>query len=203
MRLAIFGATGRTGRVVVERALRRGHQVTALSRDPAAIPPRDRLRVIPGDVRDLAPVARAIEDADAVVSTLGRRRRGPAICTEGTRTILSAMATGRPRRLLVLTNYGVAESRHRGLYVAASWLLERSVLRDKEHMEALIRPSATEWTLVRAPILTDGRRTGDYRTGTDLRLTFTSHVSRADIAEFMLSELEERAYLRQGVSITS
>ncbi|MEW9528265.1 NAD(P)-dependent oxidoreductase [Microbispora sp. NPDC049125] len=203
MRLAIFGATGRTGRVVVEQALRRGHQVTALSRDPATIPPREHLRVVTGDVRDLAPVAETIEDAHAVVSTLGRQRRGPAICTEGTRAILSAMAAGRPRRLLILTNYGVAESRRRSLYVAASWLLERSVLRDKEDMEALVRPSATEWTLVRAPILTNGPRTGSYRTGTDLRLTFTSKVSRADIAEFMLSELEEGAYLRQGVSITS
>ncbi|MFI6455155.1 NAD(P)-dependent oxidoreductase [Streptosporangium amethystogenes] len=178
-------------RVVVERALQRGHQVTALSRDPAAIPPSEHLRVITGDVRDFAPVAQTIEDAHAVIST------------EGTRTILSAMAAGRPRRLLVLTNYGVAESRHRSLYVAASWLLERSVLRDKEHMEALVRPSETEWTLVRAPIVTGGPRTGGYRTGTDIRLTFTSKVSRADIAEFMLSELEENAYLCQGVSITS
>ncbi|MEV4353327.1 NAD(P)H-binding protein [Nonomuraea sp. NPDC049625] len=203
MHLAIFGATGRTGRVVLDQALERGHQVTALSRSPATIPQHERLRVVTGDVRDFAPVAQTIEDAHAVVSTLGRQRRGPAICTEGIRTILSAIAAGRPRRLLILSNYGVAESRHRSLYVAVSWLLERSVLRDKEHMEALVRPSETEWTLVRAPILTSGPRTGRYRTGSDLRLTFTSKVSRADIAEFMLSELEDNTYLRQGVAITS
>ncbi|MEW9549140.1 NAD(P)-dependent oxidoreductase [Nonomuraea sp. NPDC050783] len=203
MRLALFGATGRAGRVLLDQALERGHQVTALSRDPGAIPRHERLRVVTGDVRDPVPVARAVEDAHAVVSTLGRRRRGPAICTEGIRTILSAMADGRPRRLLVLSNYGVAESRHRGLYVAVSWLLQRPVLRDKEHMEALVRSSETAWTLVRAPVLTDGPRTGRYRAGPDLRLTFTSKVSRADLAAFMVSELEDGAYLRQGVAVTS
>jgi putative NADH-flavin reductase len=203
MRLAIFGATGRTGRVVVEQALQDGHEVTALTRDPARIPPHQRLRVVAGDVRDPAPVTETIDGAHAVVSTLGRQRRGPEICTEGIQTVLSAMAPSGPRRLIVLSNYGVAESRHRSLYVSVSWLLERPVLLDKERMEALVRNSDAEWTLVRAPVLTNGPRTGRYRTGTDLRLTFTSKASRADIAEFMLSELQNNAHPRQAVAITS
>lgn len=203
MRVAVFGATGRTGRVVVEQALRRGHEVTALTRDPGRIPPHQRLRVVTGDVRDPVPVAETLDGAEAVISTLGRQRRGPDICTEGIRTILSAMDAGRPRRLVVLTNHGVAESRRRSLYVAVSWLLERPVLLDKEHMEALLRASETEYTLVRAPVLTDRPPTGSYRTGTDLPLTFTSTASRADVAEFMLGELRSTAHLRRAVAIRS
>jgi putative NADH-flavin reductase len=203
LRLAIFGGSGRAGRVVVEHALRHGHGVNALTRDPARISPHPELRVVGGDVRDPAAVASTLNGADAIVSTLGRQRRGPAVCTEGIRTVLSAAAGNGPRRLIILTNYGVADSRDRTAYVAASWLLERAVLQDKEQMEALVRDSDTEWTLIRAPVLTNGPRTGSYRTGTDLRLSFTAKVSRADLAEFMLTELRENAYPRRAVVITS
>jgi putative NADH-flavin reductase len=203
LRLAIFGATGRTGRVVVEHALQHGHEVNALTRDPARISPRPQLRVIGGDVRDPAAVAGTLEGADAIVSALGRRRRGPDICTEGIRTVLSNAADNGPRRLILLSNYGVADSRHRTAYVTVSWLLERALLRDKEQMEALLRDSDTDWTVVRAPVLTNGPRTGDYRTGTDLRLSFTAKVSRADLAEFMLAELRNNTYLRRAIAITS
>jgi putative NADH-flavin reductase len=203
LRLAVFGATGRVGRVVVDRALRRGHEVSALTRDPARIGPRAGLHVVGGDVRDPVAVARMLDGADAVLSTLGRQRRGPDICTDGIRTVLSTAAGGDPRRLIVLSNYGVADSRRRTAYVAVSWLLERAVLRDKEQMEALIRDSDTDWTVVRAPVLTDGPRTGRCRTGTDLRLSFTAKVSRADLAEFMLTELHDNAFVRRSVAIAA
>ncbi|MFC4999582.1 NAD(P)-dependent oxidoreductase [Dactylosporangium cerinum] len=203
MRLAVLGATGRAGRVVVDRALQRGHEVSALTRDPARIHPRAGLHVVGGDVRDPAAVARTLDGAGAVVSALGRPRRGPDTCTDGIRTVLSAMAGGDPRRLVVLSNYGVADSRHRTAYVAVSWLLERAVLRDKERMEALLRDSDTDWTVVRAPVLTDGPRTGRCRAGTDLRLSFTARISRADLAEFMLTELHGNAYVRRSVAVTS
>lgn len=203
MRLAIFGATGRAGRVLVAHALQQGHEVTALTRDPARISPRPGLRVVGGDVRDPASVAATLDGTEAIVSTLGRRRRGPDICTEGIRTVLARAADGGPRRLVVLSNYGVAESRHRSAYVTVSWLLERAVLRDKEQMEALLPHSDTDWTVVRAPVLTNGPRTGDYRTGADLRLSFSARVSRADLAEFMLTEVRDSTYPRQAVAITS
>jgi putative NADH-flavin reductase len=189
----------RSGCVVVEHALRLGREVTVLTRDPARIGPRSRLRVVGGDVRDPAAVAGMLQDADAIVSTLGRRRRGPDVCTEGIRAVLSH----GPRRLILLSNYGVADSRHRTAYVAVSWLLERAVLRDKEQAEALLRSSDADWTVVRAPVLTNGPRTGDYRTGPDLRLSFTAKVSRADLADFMLAELRDNTYPRRAVAITS
>jgi putative NADH-flavin reductase len=84
-----------------------------------------------------------------------------------------------------------------------SWLLARGVLRDKEAMEALLRGSGADWTVVRPPILTDGPATGRYRTGADLRLSFTSRVSRPDLADFMLDELDTNAHVRRAVAIAS
>ncbi|MFG1991616.1 NAD(P)H-binding protein [Actinoplanes sp. NPDC048988] len=104
------------------------------------------------------------------------------------RTVLSAAAGNGPRRLIVLSNCGVADSRRRTAYVAVSWLIERAALNDKEQMEVFIRDTA--WTIVRASVLTTGPRTGRYRTGTDLRLSFTARVSRPDLAEFLLTELQ-------------
>ncbi|MEU8388833.1 NAD(P)H-binding protein [Micromonospora sp. NPDC048843] len=69
--------------------------------------------------------------------------------------------------------------------------------------QALVRDSTADWTVVRAPVLTNGPRTGRYHTGTDLRLSFTAKVSRADLAEFMLTELHDNAYLHRAVAITS
>jgi len=203
LRLAVFGATGRAGRAVVDHALRQGHEVRSLTRDPARIHPRAQLHVVGGDVRDPVAVARTLDGADAVVSTLGMQRRGDDVCTDGIRTVLSSAAANGPRRLIVLSNYGVADSRRRTAYVAVSWLLERAVLRDKEQMEALMRASDTDWTIVRAPVLTNGPPTGRYRTGTDLRLSFTAKVSRTDLAEFMLTALHDNAYVRRSVAISS
>jgi putative NADH-flavin reductase len=92
MRLAIFGATGRAGRAVVERALRQGHEVAALTHDPAKIPPRQRLRVVSGDACDPVSVGETINGAQAIVSTLG----GQDICTEGIRPILSTLDISGP-----------------------------------------------------------------------------------------------------------
>ncbi len=203
MRLAVFGATGRAGRIVVAHALQCGHEVTALTRDPGRIAPHARLRAVCGDVRDPAAVATTLDGADAIVSTLGKQRQGPDICADGIRTILSTAADTGPRRLIVLSNYGVADSRRRNAYVAISWLLERAVLRDKAQMEALLHDSDMDWTVVRAPVLTNGARTARYRTGADLRISFTANVSRADLAEFIVTELHDNAYLRRAVTITS
>jgi putative NADH-flavin reductase len=204
LRLAIFGATGRAGRVVVAHAVERGYQVNALARDPAELHRHPHVRAVGGDVRDPAAVASTLDGTDAIVSTLGRRRRDPQVCSEGIRTVLDTTAEiGGPRRLIILSNYGVADSRHRTAYVAVSWLLERAVLRDKERMESFVRDRDADWTIVRAPILTNGPRTGRYRTGVTLRPSLSANVARADLAEFMLTELRDNTYLRQAVTITS
>lgn len=204
MHMAVFGATGRAGRVLTARALELGHQVSALVRDPARLGDltHERLHLVVGDVRDAKATTEAIANTDAVVSMLGATRTAPHTCAEGIGTILPAMTALGVKPLIVLSNYGIAESRHRSPYVAVSWLLERSVLLDKERMEELIKASSTQWTVIRAPILTNGPRTDAYRTGTDLRLTFTSRVSRADLAEFTLTELSANDFTHRAVAIT-
>lgn len=201
MRLTVFGGTGRVGGQLIEQALQDGHHVTALARDPARLPRRDRLRVVRGDVRDPVAVRQAIAGSDAVLSALGQRSfRKVTVCTDGMRTILPAMSALGVSRLIAVSGYGVAGSRG-NLYSAIAWISIRSIMRDKEAMEELIRHSAAEWTIVRPAVLTNRGLTATYQTGTDLRLTPASRISCADVAHFMLRALSGDGSARSVLAI--
>jgi putative NADH-flavin reductase len=158
-----------------------------------------------GDVRRAGRVDDVVRGQDAVISALGtNRRRGPvSVTSDGARVILKAMEKHGVRRLVVMSAHGAAESRDRSLYVLAVWATQGHKMRDKERMEELIRASSVDWTIVRPPALTKGPRTGAYRTGTDLPVRITSNISRADMAEFMLGEAAEGAYIREAPIIVS
>src|SRR6266566_1152253 len=195
LKLVIFGATGGTGRQLVEQALERGHTITVLVRHPATFPlQHERLTVFEGDVRNLANVEAAVAGQDAILSALGTNQRGPvSVCTDGVERMLKAMNSSQVRRLLVVSAYGAAESHHRNLYNLFVWASMKEKMLDKERMEDLLQHSDVEWTLVGPPALTNGPRTQHYQTAPDLRISATSHISRADIAEFMLRSLDDRS----------
>lgn len=201
MRLTVFGATGETGRQLLEQALRDGHDVVALARDPGRLPAHEKLRPVRGDVRDPAAVRQAIDGGDAVLSALGQRGlRHVTVCADGMRAILPAMTALGVGRLIAVSGYGVADSRG-NLYSAIAWTTIRAIMRDKEAMEELIRTSTADWTIVRPAILTSGSLTSAYQAGTDLRLTPASRISRADVAHLMLSALADQQSVHRALAI--
>jgi len=205
MNLAIFGATGGTGRPLVEQALAAGHHLTVLVRTPASLSiQHERLRVVPGDVRQADQVAAVVAGQDAVLSALGPRERGPVdLCTVAMANILAAMERHGVRRLVALSAYGARDSHDRTLYNFLLWRMQQEKMRDKERMEELIARSAVDWTLVRPSFLTNGPQTGTYHSGTDRRMTVTSHIARANVAAFMLRQVTDVAYVRQAPAITA
>jgi len=209
MNIVIFGATGGTGRPLMEQALAAGHRVTVLVRTPgaiAAIAARhdERLRVVQGDVRRADEVAAVVAGQDAVLSALGPRGRGPTtLCTEAMANILAAMERHGVRRLVALSAYGARESHACTLYNLLLWGVQREKMRDKGLMEELLVRSAVDWTVVRPPALSDGPRTGAYRTGVEVPVDVTSRIARADVANFMLRAAAGRAYLRAAPTIVA
>lgn len=205
MRIAVFGATGATGRHVVDQALEAGHEVTVLVRNPAALSVQHpRLEVVVGDVGQARCVGDVVCGQDAVISALGTNRRGPvSVCSDGVRAILKAMEDHDVRRLIVVSAHGAAESHDRSLYVLAVWATQRHKMRDKERMEELVRASSVNWTIVRPPALTTGPRTGAYRTGANLPIRITSKISRADLADFLLREATEGSFLGRAPRIAA
>ena len=203
MRVAIFGASGRTGRPLVEQALARGYEVRALVRDPPKLQVRhERLVVIRGDVLDVARVEETVAGADAVLSALGPSKTSPKdVQTRGTQNIVAAMKEQGARRLVSLTGAGVRDPQDEPKLVdrAITFLLKRlqpAVLEDGVRHAEVIKASDLEWVIVRGPRLTKGPKRGEYRVGVIGKNSGTQ-ISRADLAEFMLDQLTTDAHLRQ------
>ena len=206
MQIAVFGATGGTGQQVVQQALAAGHSVTALVRDPSRLAAQDeRLTVVEGDVLDRAKVDETVSGADAVIVSLGNTSNNPDyIVSRGTEVIVDAMtAAGIPMRLIVVSSLGVGESRDQVPF--AFKMLMNTVLKkamdDKERQEALVKASGFDWIIVRPGGLTNGPATGSYKAGVDVKLT-AGQVSRADVAAFVLLQLDDDTYLHQAPAIT-
>ncbi|MEM9486661.1 MAG: NAD(P)H-binding protein, partial [Cyanobacteria bacterium P01_F01_bin.116] len=111
MKLVIFGATGGTGRQVVEQALAQGHRVTAFARTPAKLDiQHPHLKVAQGDVMDLPSVEQAVKGQDAAVCILGSGQLKSNIRSEGTRQIIQAMEQTGVRRFICQSTMGVGDS---------------------------------------------------------------------------------------------
>ncbi|MGK8520952.1 NAD(P)-dependent oxidoreductase [Nocardia asteroides] len=207
MRIAVFGATGTVGRLVVERALREGHEVTAFTRSAAGVRQRhDRLRVVEGDVLDPHSVRRAVEGQDAVLISLGNGRKG-VVRAGGTEAVIEAMRRTGVKRLICQTTLGVGDSRGNlnflWKYVMFGLLL-RPAYADHVQQERYVRASDLDWTIVRPSAFTDAPATGSYRRGfpADER-GLTLKIARADIADFMIEQLTDTTYLRQAAGISN
>lgn len=209
MKLTIFGASGRTGRPLVEQALAAGHTVTALVRDPARfLIAGPNLTVLQGDVLRAEDVERAVAGADAVLSALGQGKGSPKdLLTIATRHIVAAMEKHGVRRLISLTGAGVSAPQDQPrlinhLIKFALVTLSGDVLRDAEAHAEIIRRSNLEWVIVRGPMLTEGERTGQYRVGW-VGVNTGPRIPRGDVADFMLKQLNGTSYLRQAPMISS
>jgi len=208
MKLAIFGAAGRTGIPRVQQALEGGNDVVALVRAPSKLSIRnERLTVVQGDVAHLADVERAVQGVDAVLSVLGHVKGSePDILTQAIRNIITAMDKYDMKRLVSLSGASVYAPQDKPKLVNRlikfyTMATTGSLLKDAEQHFMVIQNSDVEWVVVRGPILNEGPHTGTYRVGwtgvnTGIR------VSRADIADFMLKQVTDTTYLRQAPLIS-
>lgn len=203
MRVLVIGASGGTGRQLVEQALERGDSVTAFVRDPRRLPARhEALRIAVGDVLDPQSLQQAARDQDAVVCALGHKRwfYPNKILSAGTQNIVDAMKAEGIRRLVCETSLGVGNSFGRlGIYYTlfiVPFILPLYYW-DKLRQERAIRASGLDWVIVRPAALTNASKRGKYRHGLHVgNWLLTLRISRADVADFMLDQLTDDTYLR-------
>jgi putative NADH-flavin reductase len=207
MKVVVFGASGKTGREVVRQALARGFGVTAYVRDTAKLPlAHANLRLVKGEITDSTTIAKVVAGQTAVISTLGvgKPLTHDPVVIDGVRAIARAAEHASIERLVYMSTIGVRDSRDEAGFLL-KWLattLIRHEVADHEIKEAVIGESFVDWTIVRPPMLTNGRLTASYRVGEDIRAQSPlPMMSRADVADFMLRQLTDASFIRRAVRI--
>jgi putative NADH-flavin reductase len=198
--ILMIGASKGIGLETVRLALEAGHSVRALSRSANAIRlNHPRLEKLQGDARDRDTIERALAAVDAVIQTLGVSPApelmfsGTRLFSHATRILVDAMEASAARRLICVTGLGAGDSRGRGglLYNAGFCLFLGRVYADKDTQERIVRRSRLDWTIVRPVILTNGPRTGAYRVLLDPQDWSSGFISRADVADFLVKQIDD------------
>jgi uncharacterized protein YbjT (DUF2867 family) len=201
MNLVVLGATGRTGRLVVEQALAAGHTVTALVRSPEKLTlANSNLRVVTGEATDASAVSRALEGADAVISTLGGKG---SVIADSTQAIVSAAREAGVSRVVVLSSWVVERGRMDSVTRLLTGIAMGAVIKDKSAGEQLLRRSDLDWTIVYASLLNDGPANGSVTVLPEhAKRSMSEKISRADVAAWMVQAATDVQHSRRGVAIT-
>lgn len=209
MKIALFGATGNTGSRVVDAALARGFEVTALVRDPTRVKQHHaRLTILKGEPTVAADVAACVRGADAVVYCLGVGGKGDGkpttLISDSVKAALAAMEEAKVPRIVCMSNVGAGGSgpwwyNRLLIPVFLRWL--RPLIDDKDRMESALRASGAEWVSVRLVGITEGpaRPTRTSTDGRGLGLTITD----TSVAEFLLDRVQGTSFLRETPSLSN
>src|SRR5262245_41625033 len=199
MKLFVIGATGQTGREVVEQALARGHDVTAFVRSPEAIGlTNERLAVIKGEATEEDQLGKAMQNHDAVVSTLGPRKpfEPSSLLHDAALATTRTMQRSSVKRLLILS----AAAHFPGIFNRIVSLILRNHMRDSLAMEEVVRASGLNWTIARPPRLTQ-EKYASYRSREDAAPDMGFTLSRKAVAAFMLDAIEQKKHFQKIVGI--
>src|SRR5437868_14905976 len=199
VKLFVIGATGRTGREVIQQALARNHHVTAFVRSPASLPLKnERLSVLKGNAMDENQLFRAIQNHDAVLSTLGPREvfKPTSMLHDSAVATTRAMNRSGVKRLVVLS----AAAHFPGIPNRIASFIMRNHMRDSLAMEEIVQSNGLDWTIARPPRLTQEDYT-TYRSRERAAPKMGFTVSRKAVAAFMLDAIEQKKHVRKIVGI--
>ena len=210
MRIIVFGATGGTGKQLVEQALAAGYEVVAYARNPSKLNvSHERLNVVQGELSDAALIETAVKGTDAVLSALGPRggsKNKPL--TQGMQNIITAMKKQGVRRLIVTSTLSAKDSNDKPDFKTKALVnlvktTMHATYEDIVNAAETVRTSDLEWTIVRLAALNNKPKSGKVKAGYVGTGEVGMSISRADIADFMLKQINDTKYLRQAPAISN
>ena len=204
-KVLIIGASRGIGLETVKAALGGGHKVRALARSAADIPIENAdLEKLSGNALESDTIRNALEGVDVAIQTLGVDISLRAIIepttlfSRSTRILVDAMKAAGVDRIIAVTGLGAGDSRGHGgiLYDGIAFpLLLKRVYDDKDVQEWIIRSSGLNWTIVRPGLLTSGPATGRYRVLRVPQEWRFGVISRADVADFLVRQVDDRTLI--------
>ena len=208
MKIIVFGATGGTGKKLVEQALEQNHQVTAFVRSPEKMDLQNQsnLKIFKGDVLNLNQVVKAVENQEVVFCNLGTPASDKSeLRTAGTNNIVKAMQANNVKRMICQTSLGFGDSKEvlpwHMKYLIVPFILKHA-FKDHEQQERVIEKSELNWTIVRPGNMTNGKKTGVYKHGFKPTEKIKLKISRNDVSHFMLNQINNNTYLHKKVGIS-
>jgi putative NADH-flavin reductase len=207
VKLALFGATGKVGRELTSRALAQGHEVTALVRDPEKLGvTHAKLKLLKGDATKASDVSSVIQGQDAVLCALGPNKNSPKdILEQFTTHAIAAMKQHGVKRIVVVGGAGMRvpeDSQDFGTQ-AIGWMISKLIadaVKDKQKQYDLLRSSALNFVILRAPVITTSERKGKYTIGHP-PMGFGAQITTADLSDAMLEMLTSDQHLGKAPAI--
>lgn len=207
MKILVLGATGPTGRQVLDLSLKSGDAVTVLVRDPGRLGDlASQVSVVQGDATSVQDLSRALRGQDAVISALGTGKSTAAdeLFSRAAVALIDAAKQEGVSRLVWMSSFGVGDT-----FTSASLpqkllfgTLVREIYADKAKADSTIRESGLDWTLVYPSALTEGPARGTFRAAELIKMRGLPSISRADVAAFMHQAINSRDWIRRSAVIS-
>lgn len=195
MKIAVFGASGRTGLLLVFQALNQGHEVTAYTRNARKITiTHKNIKIIEGGLDDYQKIRETVSGQDVVICTLGIDKNRPStVLSDATKLILRAMEETGVKRFICMSSAGVLGN-DGGFWFGKIImpLFLKHVFEDKKRQIEAISASKADWVIIRPVGLTDSPKTGRYAINEGLPTS--KSIPRSDVADFMLKLIIDKKY---------
>ena len=214
MKILLIGATGRTGKLILKKAIEDKHEVTAIVRDPSKIKDLNA-KVIQGSPYDAETVKTAIKNCDAVICTLNVSRksdnpwaklRSPKdLISRSVANALEGMKENNIKRIITLSALGAGDSKKKMPFIFNIFLSITNLkyaFTDHTRQEELLAESNMEWTVIRLPMLTDDNGEAEILVNKSDGVRLNKNINRESVARFILSILDDQKYFKTVVGIS-
>jgi putative NADH-flavin reductase len=212
MNIAIFGASGATGKLLTQRSLAAGHTLSALVRTPENFPYASRVRVVQGSAFDPAAIADTLAGADVVFSALGAKSpfKKEDVLERAVPLIVKSMSEHGIKRIIALGSAGAESTSLDKQPAWRRWIVQTIVynvflkypVQEQISQYKTLSTSPLDWTMVMPPMLSNAPARGRYRIDGEALPRNGAMISRSDVADFMMQQLTSPQWLRKGVYIT-